>query len=117
MPRRGPTATEGHHGHSASKHLKDKQSQTQVFFLWPKGNGVEIPPAGQMLGCAHRQLASSGLLFPVSVQLDLLGQQFSPIANIKYDSAAADQSSRRADTRREPTATIQSFQQADTRQL
>lgn len=59
-------ATEGHHGHSASKHLKDKQSQTQVFFLWPKGNGVEIPPAGQMLGCAHRQLASSGLLFPVS---------------------------------------------------
>ena len=49
--------------------------------------------------------------------LNLLWQQFSPIANTKYDSAAADQSSRQADTRHEPAATVQSFQQADTRQL
>jgi hypothetical protein len=50
-------------------------------------------------------------------ELNLLGQQFSLLANTKYDSAAADQSSRQADTTHEPAATVQSFQQADTRQL
>ena len=48
-------------------------------------------------------------------ELGLLGQQFSPIANTKYDSAAADQSSRQADTRHKPAATVQSFQRAGTR--
>ena len=50
-------------------------------------------------------------------KLDLLGQQFSPVANTKHNFAAADQSSRQADTRHEPAATIMSFQQADIRQL
>ena len=50
-------------------------------------------------------------------KLDLLWQQFSPVANTKYDSGGADQSSKQADTRHEPAAIVQSFQQADTRQL
>jgi hypothetical protein len=45
-----------------------------------------------------------------AIVLHLLWQQFSLIANIKYDSAAADQSSRQADTRHDPAATVQSFQ-------
>ena len=36
-------------------------------------------------------------------ELSLLGQQFSPVANTKYDSAAADQSSRQADRHWERT--------------
>jgi hypothetical protein len=48
-------------------------------------------------------------------KLDLLGQQFSLVANTKYNSAAADQFSRQADNRREPAATVQSFQKADSR--
>jgi hypothetical protein len=50
-------------------------------------------------------------------ELDLLWHQVSAVANSKYDSAAADQSSRQPDTRHKPVATVQSFQQADTRQL
>jgi hypothetical protein len=42
-------------------------------------------------------------------QLDLLGQQFSPVSNTNYDSAAADQSSGQVDTRHEQAATVQSF--------
>jgi hypothetical protein len=49
-------------------------------------------------------------------ELDL-GQQFSPVANTKYNSAAADQSSRQTDPRHKPAATVQAFQQADTRQV
>ena len=48
--------------------------------------------------------------------LHLLGQQFSPIANTKYDLAAADQASRQAN-RQEPEATVQSFQSTDTRKV
>ena len=48
-------------------------------------------------------------------ELDLLAQQFSPIANTKYDSAAADQSSRQADSTHELAATDQFSPQADTR--
>ena len=47
--------------------------------------------------------------------LGLLSQQFSPVANTKWDSAAADPSSRQADNSHKPAATVQSFQQADTR--
>ena len=47
-------------------------------------------------------------------ELDL-GQQFSPVANTKYNSAAADQSSRQTDTKHELADTVKSFQQADTR--
>ncbi|EDL05859.1 mCG144568, partial [Mus musculus] len=43
--------------------------------------------------------------------------QLSPVGNTKYDSAAADQASRQADSRREPAAAVLSFQQGDTRQL
>jgi hypothetical protein len=39
------------------------------------------------------------------------GEQFSPIANTKYNSAAADQSSRQGHNRQEPGAAVQSFQQ------
>jgi hypothetical protein len=42
-------------------------------------------------------------------ELDPLGQQLSPVANTKCDSAAADQSARQADTRHEPAATVKSF--------
>ena len=47
----------------------------------------------------------------------IFGSSSVPIANTKYDSAAADQSSRQADTRHEPAAAVQFSQQADTRQL
>jgi hypothetical protein len=39
-------------------------------------------------------------------ECDLLSQQFRSIANTKYDSAAAVQSSRQADTRHEPAAVV-----------
>ena len=48
-------------------------------------------------------------------ELDLLSLQFSPMANTKYNSAAADQPSRQADTTHELETTVQSFLQADTR--
>jgi hypothetical protein len=48
------------------------------------------------LGCEGSGLVQQLFL---GGELDLLGQQFSPVANTKYDSAAADQSSRQADTR------------------
>jgi hypothetical protein len=42
-------------------------------------------------------------------------QQFSPIANTKYNSASEDQSSGQVYTTHELATTIQSFLQADTR--
>jgi len=39
-------------------------------------------------------------------KLDLLFQQFNPGANTKYNLAAADQSSRQADTRHESAVTV-----------
>jgi hypothetical protein len=50
-------------------------------------------------------------------KLHLLWWQFNPIAITKYNSAVTDQSSRQADTKQDPVAKVQSFQQADTRQL
>ena len=48
-------------------------------------------------------------------KLDLLWQQFSPIANTKYNSAASFQSSSQADTTHKPSAIVLSFKQTDTR--
>ena len=50
-------------------------------------------------------------------KLHFLWWQFNSIANTKYNSAATDKSSRQVDTRQDPVAKVQSFQQADTRQL
>jgi hypothetical protein len=49
---------------------------------------------------------------------DVLEQQFSPIANIKYTSAAADQSSRQEDTTHKLAASYSPvLELIDTRQL
>jgi hypothetical protein len=45
-------------------------------------------------------------VYLVGGKLDLLWQQFISAANTKYNSAAADQSSRQADTRHKPAATV-----------
>lgn len=60
-------------------------------------------------GPVHQQLFSG--------ELDLLGQQFCPVANTKHNLATVSQSSRQADPRHEAAATAQSFHQADTREL
>jgi hypothetical protein len=44
----------------------------------------------------------------LGAKLDLW-QQFSPVANTKYDSGAADQSSRQTDTTQEPATVVQSW--------
>jgi len=42
----------------------------------------------------------------ICLAIVLLGQQFSPVANTKYDSAAANQFSRQTDTTPEPAASV-----------
>ena len=51
----------------------------------------------------------------LGAKLNLLWQQFSPVANTKSESAAADQSSRQADSTHELAGKDQYFWQADTR--
>lgn len=77
-----------------------------INFLQPTFNNgstspLAPPPSrgsgrGQLLGVGEVNLFSNSFL---GGELDILWQQFSPIAITKYDLAAADQSSRQADTR------------------
>jgi hypothetical protein len=60
----------------------------------------------KLLGCGGRGPAQQKVF---QDELDLLWQQFSPRANTTNDSAAADQSSRQADTAHKPTAVVQSW--------
>jgi hypothetical protein len=65
---------------------------------------VSFLPVGVSSGYMPRR----GIAGSSGSEFDLLSQQFSPITNNKYDSAAAFQLSSLADTTHEPAAVVQS---------
>ena len=79
-----------------------------LFFCLPPRRGSKKEKLLRYWG------SGPGLQWLLWGKLNLLCQQFSPVANTKYQSTAAVQTSRPADPRQEPAAAVQSSQQADT---
>lgn len=84
-----------------------KTTSVGIKFLQPifkKGSSSPLAHHAAEVGCGGSRPVQQCFF---GGELHLLSQQFDPIANTKYKSAA-DKSSGQADTRHEPAAVVQS---------